>query len=108
MSDISKTCGRLGDKAVNVVLPVPVSDLAGYWLELTCCSGMTLFPINLIVQRQGGHHRLKDVLSRLRCQRCKGQPVTAYLNETHNRTFNYGAPPGWSVQLIPTTGEAAI
>lgn len=102
MSDLSKTCSRLGDEAVRQVMQATVAELDGYWLELECSQhGTVMVPIRFIMQRQGGKHRLVDVLSRLTCKICGLPPASAWLNETHNRTFNHGALPGWSVQLIP-------
>lgn len=108
MSDLSKVCDRLGDQAAGIVTRASVDDLNGYWLELHCCGGTTILPVRLIVKRQGGRHRLGDVLDRMKCQLCRGGPVRAYLNETPNRTPNHGAPPGWSVQLIPCPAPASM
>ena len=101
MSDLSKVCGRLGDRAAFYVAAARLNDLASYWLELNCCKGVTLLPFRLLVEQRGGQQRLRDTLPRLRCKSCGRAPATAYLNEIPNRTPNHGAPPGWSVQLIP-------
>jgi hypothetical protein len=109
MSDLSKVCGRLGDGAASYVSGARLIDLAPYWLELHCCHGSTLIPFRLLAQRRG-QEKLRDTLPRLRCKTCGKPPATAYLNETHHRTDVHGAPPGWSVQLIPApaviTGDA--
>ena len=79
-----------------------IADLDGYWLELQCEQhGTTMVPVHLILQRQGGTHRLVDVLARFTCKICHRPPASVWLNETHNRTFNHGALPGWSVLLVP-------
>lgn len=109
MSDLSKTCSRLGDRAAGLVMQVAIADLGGYWLELHCDRhGMTLLPFNLIARRQGGKHRFADVLARLTCKICHRPPARAWLNETHNRTFQHGAPPGWSVQLVPAPAPVSV
>lgn len=110
MSDLSKMCGRLGNAAAKAVLSARLSDLDGTWLELHCCGGATLLPVRLILQRRGDRERLAGILPRLSCKLCKGPPVRAWLNETPSRTACCnGAPPGWSVQLIPAAAgiEAA-
>ena len=83
-----------------------MSELAGYWIELQCCSAKTLIPCNLIVSTKGGHYRLAAVMAKLRCKRCNGPLVRAWPNETHNRVFVRGAQPGWSVNLIPLTRDS--
>ena len=105
MSDVSKICGRLGDRAAGQILGVGISLLDGYWLELECCAGTTLLPVRLVIERQGGRRTLRHVLDRLKCQRCGGPPRRAWLNETHSRVFHHGAEPGWSVRLIPAAPD---
>lgn len=100
MSDISKTCSRLGDAGADIVMQAGLADLDGYWLELNCCGAIHLWPLRLLAHRQGGKQPLGVILPRLRCKKCGGPPAAAYLNEMHNREDCHGSPPGWSVQLI--------
>ena len=106
MSDLSKVCGRLGDGAASYIGGATLADLDGYWLEVNCCKGTTLLPFRLLAQQRGREVRLRDVLARLHCKSCGGSPATAYLNETPNRSHQHGAPPGFSVQLIPAPAPA--
>ena len=101
MSDLSTVCGRLGDRAAGYIAGASLADLDGYWLEVNCCKGTTLLPFRLMAQQRGREVRLRDILTRLHCKSCGRSPTTAYLNETPNRTNQHGAPPGFSVQLIP-------
>lgn len=102
MSDLSKTCERLGNRAAASALATRLKDLDGYWLEFRCSCGRAMTPaVHLLIGRFGGHWRLKDIVSRVSCQQCRAKPVAAYLNETHNRLHDHGAPPGWSVQILP-------
>lgn len=108
MSDLSKLCDRLGDAAAPTVMRAKVADLNGYWLELQCAQhGTKMLPFRLIAQRQGETHRMADMLPRFTCQVCHRPPAYAYLNETPHRTACKGAPPGWSVQLIPAPVPAS-
>ena len=108
MSDLSKTCDRLGNDAAPRVMQATVAELDGYWLELCCAQhGTTLLPGRLIVQRLGGTPRVADVLRRFTCQICHRLPAYACLNETPIRTPCMGAPPGWTVQLIPAPASAS-
>ena len=107
MSDLSKVCERLGGQAAAYVQGARLADLEGYWLEVQCCGGMTLIPLHMLIQRRGRDTRLRDVMAKLACKRCHRAPRLAYLNETHNRTDIHGAPPGWSVQLIPAPALAS-
>ncbi len=62
-----------------------------------------MMPVRLILKRQGdggGKQRLAAMLDRFTCKICHRTPARAWLNETHNRILNHGAPPGWSVQLV--------
>lgn len=95
-----------GDAAASVVLAAGLQELEDCWLELHCCHRTALLPLRLLASRYGQECRLGDILLRMRCQLCKGKPVRAYLNEAANRTACYGAPPGWSIQLIPDPGTA--
>ena len=66
-----------------MVMQATIADLDGYWLELQCARhGTTMMPVRLIQKRQGGTHRLVDVLARLTCKICHRPPAFAWLNET--------------------------
>ena len=109
MSDLSKVCSRLGDDAAGYVMGARLDDLAGYWLELSCCGDATFMPCLLLARqrrvRQPGQpdrsEQLRDLLPRMRCKQCAGSPKTVCLTETPNRQKCHGLSPGWSVQLVP-------
>jgi hypothetical protein len=101
MSDLSKVCGRLGNRAASMILGAHLADLDDCWLELHCCAGVTLLPVRLIRQRRGDDERLAEILPRLACKLCKSPPRRAWLNETPHRVAGKGPEPGWAVQLIP-------
>ena len=66
-----------------------------------CCAGATVLPLRQMAQKRG-QQRLCEVLPLLSCKQCKGPAARVWLNETFNRTdISKGAPPGWSVQLVP-------
>ena len=99
--DISERQSWRPTVGATFVLDARLHELEGYWLELHCCGGTILLPLKLIARQYGQSHRLGDILLRMRCKVCRGKPARAYLNETPHRTDCHGAPPGWSLQLIP-------
>ena len=99
MSDLSKTCSRLGNAVASIAMQARLADLDGYWLEAQCC-GHSVLPLRQLAQKRG-QQRLCEILPLLTCKRCGKPPARAWLNETHHRADHHGAPPGWSVQLIP-------
>ena len=109
MSDLSKLCGRLGDRAAAAVLNVRLAEIEHYHVEFGCHCGRTVIPRGkLLIGRHGQDRRLAELISRARCERCGVPFERVYLNETHNRTYCFGPEPGWSVQLVPFPGiEAA-
>lgn len=114
MSDLSKLCGRLGNRAAAAVLNVRLAEIEHYHVEFGCHCGRTVIPPGkLLIHRHGPDRRLADLINQARCEKCRVPFERVYLNETHNRIFHYGPEPGWSVQLVPfpgieaATGEAA-
>ena len=79
-----------------------LSDWPACCLELRCpCSPrLTILPIRLLIERHGDRP-FRGVLARLQCSACKGRPAPVYLVAGHNRTFMYGPPAEWSVELVP-------
>ena len=78
---------------------MPLADLAECWLHLSgCCRCYSSYPLRLMAQRVGGHHRLGDVLPRLRCASCGGKPAsTVLMNRGDDNP--YGARAGWRIDL---------
>ena len=101
MSDISKLCDRLGNEAAEPLMGAGLADLSGYWLEIECCGGMTLIPFRLLHARYGDKPRLRDLVPRLRCRKCRQPPARAWVSETHHRLPRGGSAPGWSVKILP-------
>ena len=86
-----------------------LSDWPECWLELHCpCSpGTKLYPIRLLLQRHGDR-RFGAVLIQLRCGACQGKPAPVYLVAGCHRTFCYGPPPNWCVELVPPPKPAPV
>jgi len=83
-------------------------DWPDCFLELHCCKGMTIYSVRLLAAR-GGNLTFAQTLDRLRCEQCRQKlrgPV--YLIAGHNRAFCHGAPPDWSLEIMPpVTREAS-
>jgi len=96
--------------SVGEALLAPLAALEGHWLEVTCsgCGTMTQYPLRLMALRIGGVRVLGEVVPRLVCKRasCRARPESDWLCKTPNRTFNYGAEPGWSVRLDQRVSRA--
>lgn len=102
MSDLSKTCERLRDRAAGIVLQARLAHLEGYHVEFRCnCGRSVISPTTMLLKRFGADRRLAEIVGRATCRQCGAEPDKAYLNETHNREHCHGGPPGWSVQLVP-------
>jgi hypothetical protein len=76
-----------------------LSDWPACNLELNCCGGKTVYPLRLLAQQQG-NRTFAEILSRLRCRRCRQPPAPVYLCAGH-REHNFGAPPNWAIELVP-------
>lgn len=64
------------------------------WLGLECgCGRSSHCPIKLLIA-QRGDMLLARALSRMRCERCRLPPSSAYLQETHHRAYPEGTSPG--------------
>ena len=76
-------------------------DWPDCFLELHCCKGKTLYPVRLLAERSG-NLTIAELLARLRCEKCRRKmrgPV--YLCAGHQREFQGGAVPDWSLELVP-------
>ena len=68
-------------------------------IELRCgCGAVLLYPTKLIAARHG-NRSFREVLGRVRCRRCKGHVVGAWLCAGH-RSRNGGAEADWAIELI--------
>ena len=90
-------------ESLRLVLAARLGELESYWLEIRCepCGNVLHYPLKLMAERLGERHQLGAVIPRLVCKQCRAKPSVVYLCETPIREFCHGAPPGWSVQLIP-------
>ena len=71
------------------------------FLELHCCKGKTVCPVRLLAERNG-KLPFTEILARLRCDKCHRKisgPV--YLCAGHQREFQGGAAPDWSLEIVP-------
>ncbi len=69
-------------------------------VRCTCSPRVVVLPVKYLIERSGD--RTFTALTRaVRCKACGGKPAPVYLVAGQNRIFNYGAPPAWSVELIP-------
>ena len=64
-----------------------------------CCRGQSVYPVRLL-QRDHGDRTFAQVLAKLRCKRCRKPPAPVYLCAGH-REHTMGAPPDWSIELVP-------
>jgi hypothetical protein len=76
-----------------------LSDWPDCRLELNCCRGQVIIPVQLLM-RQQGDMTFAAILARLRCQRCKGAPIPVYLC-AGGREYAGGAEPDWAIELVP-------
>ncbi len=58
----------------DVILTASLARRSDTWLEVACC-GTSYHPLRMLARRYGGQHRVGEVVDRLRCQRCHGQPA---------------------------------
>jgi hypothetical protein len=76
-------------------------DWPDCFLEHHCCQGKIVYPIRLLVSERG-NPTFAETLVRMRCNKCGSKlkgPV--YLCASHNRKFQGGGAPDWSIELIP-------
>lgn len=61
-------------------LTAPLVELASWWLELRCgCGHLAYYPLRLLAAERGWQTALGEVLPRLRCGQCHGEPATVDL-----------------------------
>ena len=102
MSDLWTVCGKLGDRAAGIVYRLRLAELDGCHVEFRCTCGRISIPqVKSLIRELGPQRRLSDIVERATCKPCGTFYPEAWLNETHHRTRNGGAEPGWSVQLKP-------
>ena len=83
-----------------------LSDWPACALELTCCKGILLIPVPLLL-RQHGDRTFNDLLQRLRCDRCGRLPAPVYLCASHFRKGNsLGTTADWAVELVSPPRQA--
>jgi hypothetical protein len=85
-----------------------VSDLAGYWIEITCptaCVGggvsrRTGIPCKLLAERGYGNLRVSQLLPKLRCEKCGSKPsLVQALDNPAGPSPQY--PDTWVETLLP-------
>src|SRR5665213_2482645 len=81
------------------VINATLADLSGTWLEVQCCHGTTYLPLRQLADSKPSTARLRDVLARLRCSRCRARPATLVLVENPAGTEQGGPPAGWRIRL---------
>jgi hypothetical protein len=59
----------------------------------------TVDPVRLL-QRDHGDLTFADLLAKLPCRQCRKPPAPVYLCAGH-REHTMGAPPDWSIELVP-------
>ena len=86
------------------LLPLPLSDLAAYWLDLRCgdaCGRVAQWPFKLLSQSYPAAS-LETVLPKFRCETCGQPPRTATVKQiilsTGGKGFTSG---GWEVRVLP-------
>lgn len=88
-------------------LPIPltavavrVADMPGAWLELRCCSGLSLIPLRTVGRPTSS---LGAILTRLRCRTCRQSPQAVALvgRAAQDAAPHTGGWSGWRVELIP-------
>jgi hypothetical protein len=85
----------------SLALACQVRTLRAFWLEVRCCRGVSLLPLQLMAGKGEAGRTLADVVVRLRCQACGKAPAAVALIETANAPpAAYGGSQGWRVMLI--------
>ena len=80
-----------------------LSDWPDCRIEMTCvpCAGRVVAtPVRLLLE-QRGDEQFGPVLAALRCKQCGAKPAPVYLVAGLTRTFCFGPPPSWAVELVP-------
>ena len=80
-----------------------LSDWPECRIEASCrtCSGRTVvLPVRMLLEERGDR-QFGSVIAGLRCTGCCGKPAPVYLVAGLARTFCYGPPPCWAVELVP-------
>jgi hypothetical protein len=75
-----------------------LSDWPSCALEITCCKGISVYPVKLLIAKRGDL-MFRDVLARLRCPACGAKPAPVYLCAGH-REYAGGTPADWAIELV--------
>ena len=81
------------------LLNATLADLSGTWLEIRCCKGVTYLPLRQLAPSKPENARLREVLARLRCSKCRSRPSMLVLVEDPAGGGQGGPPPGWRITL---------
>jgi hypothetical protein len=65
---------------------------------------MVTIPVRLLLER--GDRPFRDIVTALRCSACGTKPAPVYLVAGLTRSFCFGPPPSWSVELVPPAAVA--
>ncbi len=79
-----------------------LSEWLDFYLEMGCakCNGRSVvFPMKLLIE-QHGNTTFGELLRKLKCKECGGQPSEVYLCESQKRTAGHGGPDAaWALEL---------
>lgn len=89
-------------EGAHLALAATVQQFDGAWIESFCqCGNRGNHSVTAFV-RQNPAFRIRDLVARLRCSRCRQYPVEVRLNERMKRIMACGGNElGWSVILHP-------
>jgi hypothetical protein len=58
----------------------PLVDLNGFWLKIVCAAhGTTAYPLRLMAAEQGWDTTLRQIVPKLRCDKCGAVPASITL-----------------------------
>jgi hypothetical protein len=80
-----------------------LSDWPDCRIEVNCspCGGRRVdIPVRLLL-RDGPDRPFASIVAGLRCKVCGGKPAPVYLVAGLTRSFCFGPPPSWAVELVP-------
>ncbi len=86
-----------------------LSDWPKCSLEVRCdrCNGrMVQYPVTLLIDRRGDI-TFAELMYRLRCKGCDGQPTSIFLCASSSRSAGFGLSPDWSLELRPSPAPPA-
>ena len=77
-----------------------LSDWPQCIVELRCCTGIHPIPVRMLLAKHGDL-TFAELISKLRCSKCRKPAAPIYLNASNHRTHCGGPPPDWSIELRP-------